>query len=333
MLALIKFRIMNSMNRISEAVAHLLHPRISNNNRPKILHPEGFLVLCVMVVSLSLFLHQVLPRVPGHERILGYASTINQQTVIDQTNAERKKNGLPALVPNASLSEAAYQKARNMFDEQYWSHYSPDGESPWEFMKAAGYTYSVAGENLARDFTDTDDMVNAWMNSPTHRENIVNAKYQEIGIAVVNGKLNGVETTLVVQMFGTPNDGFIANAEIEGGKQIAIEQVPFPDAEQLAQLQQSSPDKVGIQPENNEVLALSLQQIQLHESSPLLSPLQLSKAISLAVIILVVSVLIYDFFLIENRGTVRFVGKNFAHIALFMTLFFLVIFFKGGSVL
>ena len=266
--------------------------------------------------------------------VLGYSSTITQQKVAEKTNEERRKLGLSELTVNEVLAKAAEDKARDMFQAQYWSHYSPSGKSPWDFMKAEKYVYSVAGENLARDFLETDDMMKAWMNSPTHRENIVNPRYHDIGIAVVNGRLNGVETTLVVQMFGTQLNGSVASAQLgQAGERIEIEEVPIP--QQAGILKETFvPDSGEVSPDTTKpILALSLQSLTLNPQSPLLSPLRVLKAIFLAIIILVLSVLVYDFVIAENRQTVRFVGKNFGHIALFLAIFFLVLLFKGGVVL
>lgn len=311
------------MSSLFETLAHLLHPRTSNNHRARILHPEGFLLLFLIVTAASIGIEKLIPRateVTHQGSVLGYSSTITNSKVIDGTNKEREKLGLPDLVPNELLNQAAEAKAKDMFARQYWAHYSPEGTSPWEFIKGAHYTYYVAGENLARDFLQTDDMVKAWMNSPTHRENIVNPKYHDIGIAVVNGTLNGTETTLVVQMFGTQLSG-VADSKIDNdGQQVAIEQVPIPRAPIVAGTKDTS-----------SVLALSLQNLNLSSQSSI-SPLYLLKAVFLAVIILVVSVLTYDFVIASNRNTVRFVGKNFAHIALFLTVSFLILFFKSGSI-
>lgn len=317
---------------IFETLAHLLHPRMSNNHRPRILHPEGFLLLFFIVVSATLGIHELLPGVfslTNKGRVLGYSTTISQAKVVEQTNTQREKLGLPDLVPNQQLNEAALAKARDMFEHQYWAHYSPTGKSPWEFVKAAHYTYYVAGENLARDFLQTDDMVSAWMNSPTHRENIVNPKYHDIGVAVVNGKLNGVETTLVVQMFGQQLSGRTVATDTKLN-QIELEQVPVPDVEG----QEMSTKSVQSNTLQNSqgVLALSMQRLTLPVESHAISPLYLLKAVFLAVIMLVVSVLIYDHVIITNRNTVRFVGKNLAHIMLFLAVGFLVLFFKSGSI-
>ncbi|MEO8581239.1 MAG: CAP domain-containing protein [Patescibacteria group bacterium] len=314
-----------------ESFVHLFHPRSSNNHRPRIIHPEGFFVLFLIITIASLGIEQVIPRLNTMRDsggVLGYSSTITQLKVIDGTNKEREKLGLPDLVPNELLSQAAEAKANDMFAHQYWAHYSPSGKSPWEFLKEVKYTYYVAGENLARDFMQSDDMMKAWMNSPTHKENIINPKYHDIGIAVVNGTLNGTQTTLVVQMFGTQLNG-IADSKIDkNGQHIEIEQVPVP---QISGAVDAAP--VPLAGSNgSSVLALSLQRLNLPSESRLLSPLYVLKAIFLAVIILVVSVLFYDFIIINDRKTVRFVGKNFAHIALFLTVSFLILFFKSGNI-
>jgi hypothetical protein len=100
-----------------------------------------------------------------------------------------------------------------MFAKNYWSHFAPDGASPWDFINGSGYRYEYAGENLAKNFLFSQGVVDAWMNSPTHRENILKKNYTEVGYAIVNGVMNGEETTLVVQMFGTPLSPSIAREE------------------------------------------------------------------------------------------------------------------------
>ncbi|MBA3284597.1 MAG: CAP domain-containing protein, partial [Nitrosopumilus sp.] len=125
----------------------------------------------------------------------------------DLTNQEREKAGLQPLTYNDKLAQAAQQKANDMFAKNYWAHYGPNNENPWQFILGAGYDYEYAGENLAKNFLFSKGVVDAWMNSPTHKENMVRKEYTDIGFAVVNGMLNGEETTLVVQMFGTPQSG------------------------------------------------------------------------------------------------------------------------------
>lgn len=154
-------------------------------------------ILFLLVVNLSKTV------TPG---VLGYASDIKVRELLEKTNEVRVKNGKSSLVINETLSKAAMQKAKFMFERDFWAHTSPDGVEPWDFIIKEGYDYSYAGENLARNFYYSKEVVDAWMNSPSHKENLLSENYDEVGFAVVNGVLNGYETTLVVQMFGRPRN-------------------------------------------------------------------------------------------------------------------------------
>ena len=191
-------------------LAHLFHPRKSNNFRARFLHLEVLVSMSLLMIGVAAGIHQLSSSMSKFGAVLGYASSITAEQVIDQTNQERKKDGLVPLTQNDRLTAAALSKAQHMFNNQYWAHVSPDGTEPWSFIKSANYSYVLAGENLARDFSTTPEMVSAWMRSPTHKDNIVNPKYSETGIAVVSGTLQGVETTLVVQLFGKPQTGLAA---------------------------------------------------------------------------------------------------------------------------
>jgi len=126
--------------------------------------------------------------------------------VIEYTNGARAKNGgLPALVENEILDRDAQIKLDDMFAKQYFEHVSPSGVGPGDIAKMVGYAFVIVGENLALgDFGSDNALVEAWMNSPGHRANILNAHYQEIGVAVGKGMYEGRETWLAVQSFGTP---------------------------------------------------------------------------------------------------------------------------------
>lgn len=131
-------------------------------------------------------------------------STVLPAVVVDLTNQERLDNKIQPLQRSAVLDAAAKLKADDMAKNQYFAHFSPTGVTPWHWFDKAGYVYAHAGENLAIHFTDSDEVVEAWMNSPTHRQNIVDNKYTEIGVATVKGKFEGYDTVYVVQLFGTP---------------------------------------------------------------------------------------------------------------------------------
>lgn len=125
-------------------------------------------------------------------------------TLIEQTNIERAARDLAPLSLNAALTTAAQNKANNILDHDYFNHTNPDGKPFYSWIKETNYQYQSAGENLALDFTSPEPIVAAWMNSPKHRDNILDPDFQETGMAVVTGEFQGRETTIVVQLFGEP---------------------------------------------------------------------------------------------------------------------------------
>lgn len=144
---------------------------------------------------------------PTPLRQLGQASSSNliQSEVIKFTNEQRVQNGEKSLKENSKLDKAAAAKLQDMFDKQYFEHVSPSGIGPSDLADKAGYQYVMVGENLALgNFKDSQALVEAWMNSPGHRANILNIRYQEIGVAVGRGQYQGETTWLAVQEFGTP---------------------------------------------------------------------------------------------------------------------------------
>lgn len=134
---------------------------------------------------------------------LSFASAASSSSLISLANSSRAEAGLGSLSSNGQLESAALAKANDMLTNQYFAHTSPQGKNPWDFIKAAGYSYVYAGENLSIGYSDNTELHNAWMNSPTHRENIMSPNFREIGIAVLEGSYEGENTTIVVQMFGS----------------------------------------------------------------------------------------------------------------------------------
>jgi hypothetical protein len=131
-------------------------------------------------------------------------STVLPAVVVKLTNSERADLAEAPLRRSAVLDAAAQMKANHMVKNEYFAHYAPNGTSPWYWFEQAGYTYAHAGENLAIHFTDSSEVVDAWMKSPTHRENIVNGNFTEIGVGTAKGEYEGYDTVYVVQLFGTP---------------------------------------------------------------------------------------------------------------------------------
>jgi len=134
-------------------------------------------------------------------------SAILPAVIVTETNKERVSESLGVLHRSAVLDAAAQMKANDMAKNQYFAHYSPTGVSPWYWFDQANYNFVHAGENLAIHFTDSGEIVDAWMDSPTHRANIMNGNYVEIGIGTAEGTYDGFSTVYVVQLFGTPAVG------------------------------------------------------------------------------------------------------------------------------
>jgi len=255
------------MEKIRSFFRHYFLPHETNNYQARSLHPDFLMVYLVIAFCLSIFLKST-----GFN-VLGFATDISVDKLYQLTNQEREKSNLPLLSYNQELAQAAAQKAQDMFQKNYWSHYAPDGKTPWDFILNSGYKYEYAGENLAKNFLFSDGVVSAWMNSPTHRENILKKDYSQVGFAVVNGILNGEQTTLVVQMFGKPL---------------------------------SSPLAVENQPAVPQVLAKK----QLPAEKKIVN---LSYRINFVFLAFLLITLILDFYFVSKLNIIRVSGKNLAH--------------------
>jgi hypothetical protein len=317
----------------------LFTPHHTNNHRPRILHLEGMGIMVALLVISQVVVRSISggSALPS---ILGFSTSITASQVVEQTNQQRSALGLPALSMNGQLNNAALAKGNNMCAEQYWAHVSPGGTTPWVFIRNAGYRYSVAGENLARDFSDTGSMVSAWMASPTHRENIVNSKYKEIGVAIVDCMFQGSDTAIVVQMFGSQT---VAVAKVPSTPKpattiaktttTAVKQTPKPTAPATAspsaqvEGEQSVPVLLANADPN-----LKLDSAKIPISTPYFSPLQVLKAIMVSILCILVIVLFVDMWIAHQRQTVRLVGKNLAHIVFLAGILLVVILIKAGRI-
>ncbi len=283
---------------------HYFIPQEKNNFRADILK-NGFLLLLVGVYFLNQSFIKYLSLVrPG---VLGYSSEITAQKVLDQTNQERSNLGLSELKYNSLLSDSATKKAKDMFTNNYWAHTSPSGTTPWDFFKSVGYQYSVAGENLARDFYDTESLLKAWMNSPTHKANIVNSKYQEIGIGVVNGTLGGIKTTLVVQHFATPVVSVLNKKEPQSSEEIVV----------------NNSTVEAVQSQNN-VLSQSQQTY--------ISPLSINKMIGITIFSLIIVVLFIDGYITLKKGIHRLTGSTVSHIGFLLVILLFILYQQQGVI-
>lgn len=293
------------MNTVRTLV-HLLLPHESNNLKAKILHNSSLLILAVSLIAYQLALSFFPAFAP---RILGYAANISPSEVIRLTNEKRINSGLAPLEENSQLSQAARTKGADMLARGYWAHASPDGSQPWKFFTDAGYRYRYAGENLARDFSDPNSAVEAWMSSPSHKENLLSPKYKEIGIAVVEGNLAGVDTTIIVQLFGTKFVDTLPAVPIAGAKSnIAVFPSPVP-------VVSTSPTPQEVKPE------------------VLISPFYSSRTISIIVALFLILLLSVDVIVVSHRKFARVAGRTFAHLAFFGMVLTILIILKAGQIL
>lgn len=123
------------------------------------------------------------------------------------TNAFRQANGLSALAMNTQLSRAALWHSQNMGLQDFFSHTGKDGSQPWDRMRAMGYDYSTAAENIAAGYETAQQVVDAWINSPGHRANMLKSDVIEIGVGLFNMPNDGgtVDYTYYwTQVFGSP---------------------------------------------------------------------------------------------------------------------------------
>lgn len=173
-------------------------PHAANDFRPHLVRWYGIIAMLV-IACVAFALSQ-----SSHGGVLGVKANITATELLNDTNAERLKVGQSQLRYDEQLSSAAFLKAQDMLKRQYWAHNAPDGTTPWQWFAQAGYNYSYAGENLAKNFTTTNATVAAWMASTHHRENILNKNYTDVGFAVVDGNLEGKPTVLVVALYAAP---------------------------------------------------------------------------------------------------------------------------------
>jgi len=183
---------------VVEKAKYWILPSESNNHKSRLLQSNALLYCVILLLALKVITIFVTINIPQNI----FFADITKSSLENFVNQTRESLGMQPLTENEQLNQAARLKAENMIQNQYFDHTSPSGISPWHWFKSAGYNYKYAGENLAIGFYESEEVYNAWLNSPSHKENIVNPKYTEVGTAVVSG-FGGTNTIIVVQEFGT----------------------------------------------------------------------------------------------------------------------------------
>jgi hypothetical protein len=191
------------------SLLHIVHrhakdhfiPHEGNNHIPHVLSHRVLLGYSVAMVLLKILVVATPILLPSASL---YSSAITPKNIVDLTNAVRRSLHIPELAQNILLDQAATAKGKDMLAKGYFAHTSPQGVTPWFWIKNTGYKYRSAGENLAVHYTSAEGVEDAWLASPSHRANIVSTKYSEIGVGVVQGTFENFPSILVVQMFGKP---------------------------------------------------------------------------------------------------------------------------------
>jgi len=202
--------------KIFEFAKKFIIPSSSNNYFPLLLEKKIVNSIFILLLILKIF---TIPILFSISKSVFFAD-ITKSAILTYLNLERKSRNLPVLVENEKLNQSAFLKAKDILEKDYFSHFSPEGLSPWHWFRLTGYHYQLAGENLAIGFLDSKEVHDAWMASPSHRQNILNKDYQEVGIAVLKGEFNGNEVYVVVEHFGKPKEKTLLEVQTSTQTQI-----------------------------------------------------------------------------------------------------------------
>jgi len=288
----------------------------------------GYVLVFCLTIGGFYFVRTTAPQ------ILGTAQYTGEQ-IIELTNVKRAEQGLSPLRQNSLLAAAAAAKSADMHTNNYWAHYSPQGKTPWNFISSVGYKYIYAGENLARDFADPQAVVNAWMASPTHKSNVLDKNFKEIGVSVSNGSLTGTEGVLVVQMFGS-----------------AVSQVPSQPAgsqeagEPLAQVPEGAEaqgESTGVESPSTTIIQSTSEVSDSFTSEVGLSPqpatvlasrqFSISKFISLALVGFVFMLFVIEVAVAAKKSHLSVKSSSLAHLGLLALVLFALWYAVQGSVI
>jgi uncharacterized protein YkwD len=127
-----------------------------------------------------------------------------RRQMLSSVNAERRRRSLPTLAPSTALDRIAQAYADDMLKRSHYGHVDPEGLTVRERAYAGGYDLRFIAENLASGQSTVDEVMNGWMNSPTHRENILSKIYTEAGFGLAIGQNKRGFQVIWVQIFGRP---------------------------------------------------------------------------------------------------------------------------------
>ncbi len=173
-------------------------PHKINDYKPKILNTKPLIYIALSIFIFKIVVLSYVFFVYPFKAQMGENLDVR---LLELINIERVSNNLEPLKLNNNLNNASLAKAQNMIDLDYFSHYGPDGRKPWDWIDRKSYQYIYAGENLAMNFLSAKSAHEALMQSPTHKKNILNPRYEDVGISIIEGELKGEKTLVLVQIF------------------------------------------------------------------------------------------------------------------------------------
>ncbi len=242
------------INKIKQILKFWFIPNPENEYKPQILKGKSCLVIAVILICLQAALFGFFSYFPK----TFYFAVVTAERLTELTNQSRQANNLPVLQTNDKLNEAAYLKAKDILEKDYFAHTSPLGITPWYWFKQANYNYRRAGENLAIDFVDSEPLHSAWINSPSHRANILNSNYKDMGIVVLTGDFNGRQTTVAVQLFGVSFEG---SSQKQSASTPPISAAEQPETKGLASVRETEKEPI-LTPEEKKIEPQILQDTQ-----------------------------------------------------------------------
>lgn len=308
-----------------QRIHHIFIPHASNNHRAKILHPSVLMLFITILILIHAVFRLVGVFKPG---VLGTTTSISVDRLVELVNQKRTAAGVKPVKVNDQLTQAAYKKAEDMFAKNYWAHTSPTGREPWAFISDAGYTYRYAGENLAKDFDSADAVVDAWMKSTSHRDNLLQPNYNDMGIAVVQGTLNGYATVLVVQMFGTQPVTIASKPKVEINaspvkleNELVLEKGKEQSNVPVVNTEKKEQSGIAYVPNGGAPTTFISQTKGVSTSfPPAINVFGFTKSITLMLALVLIGILAIDAWVVYERGISRATGKNWAHMMYLLML-------------
>jgi len=226
--------------RLHHRLRDYLIPHRGNNYKPSFFSTASLVaIVAVVLVCEGAYLFHIKVILPN----TSFLSAVLPGVLVSLVNVDRAEAGAREVRANGLLTEAARLAAEDMAEKGYFAHVSPSGEEPWVWLDLVGYRYSYAGQNLAVNFTDSLEVEEAWMSSPTHRANILKNEYTEVGIALAQGSYHDREATFVVQFFARPVQDALPSAPLPARELAALE-TPLVPTVLAAEIVLTSPNRL-----------------------------------------------------------------------------------------